>query len=212
VTDTTSKLIGSLQRSWLLKLVWIWAPFTPLVFIALSKHDTGRWTELASAAMILLLFGGLAASYGLGLIDRRQRRARRRKLPPLQRMQVSEETNLVPLSETFRITDHPPIGALPRPVQLAVAFWGAPLPKPLTRGLLALDLFLLVLLMTMVMVDDPMGEISRRLDTPLLPYWPVFCALVLTLILLRTYGRLSQMHRHYAAEAAASGRRPFPAL
>lgn len=162
--------------------------------------------------MILLLFGGLAASYWLGLIDRRQRRARRRKLPPLQRMQMSEEINLVPLSETFRITDHPPIGALPRPVQLAVTFWGAPLPKPLTRALLALDLFLLVLLMTMVMVDDPMGEISRRLDVPLLPYWPVFCALVLTLILLRTYGPLSQMHRHYAAEAAASGRRPFPAL
>jgi hypothetical protein len=212
VTDTTSKLIGSLQRSWLLKLVWIWAPFTPLVFIALSKHDTGRWTELTSAAMILLLFGGLAASYGLGLIDRRQRRAHRRKLSPLQRMQMSEETNLVPLGETFRITDHPPIGALPRPVQLAVAFWGAPLPKPLSRALLALDLFLVALLMTMVMMDDPMGEISRRLDAPLLPYWLVFSAIVLALILLRTQGRLAQMHRHYAAEAATSGRRPFPAL
>ena len=206
MTDTTLKLMGGLQRSWLLKLVWTWAPFAPLILWALSRHYAGPWTQLASAVMLLLTFGGLAASYGLGLIERR------RRLPALQRMQVSEDTNLVPLSETLCVTDNPPIDALPRSVQSAIAVGGAPLPGPLSHALLALDLFLFVLLMIMIMHDDPMGEISRRLGMPLLPYWPVFSALVLALILLRTYGRLAQMHRHYVAEAAASGRRPFPAV
>jgi hypothetical protein len=212
VTDTTSKLIERLQRSWLLKLAWVAAPLAQLVLMALIKRTTGQWAGPLVAAMLVFFLVILASSYGFGLIERRRRRARLRGMSPLQRVQMSDESNLPPLSETFRIADHPAVETLPRAVQSAVAFWGASLPKPWSKAVVALDLFIVVLLMTMIFMNDPMGELARRLGAPLLPYWPVFATLAVGLIILRIRGRLSQMHRHHVAEAATMGRRPFPAL
>ncbi|WP_428156388.1 hypothetical protein [Brevundimonas sp.] len=212
MTDTTSKFMDGLQRSWLLKLVWVIAPLGPLLVVALSKHGAGRWAEWLSTAALLFLFGGLATSYGFAIIERRQRRARLRALSPLQRMQMSDEANLVPMSERLRIADHPAIENLPRPIQSVIAFWGAPLPKSISAALVVLDLSIVVVLLAMVLMDDPMGDFSRRLGAPLLPYWPVFITLTGVLITLRVVGRLTQMHRHYTGEASTSGRHPFPAL
>jgi hypothetical protein len=212
VTDTISKLMDGLQRSWLLKLAWVFAPLAPILVLALSKHSTGRWADWLSAATLLFLFGGLIASYGFAIIERRQKRARLRVLSPLQRMQMSDEADLVTMSERLRIADHPAIEDLPRAIQSMIAFWGAPLPKSTTAALIVLDLSIVVLLLAMVLMDDPMGDMSRLLGTPLLPYWPVFITLAGALITLRIAGRLAQMRRYYTDEASTSGRRAFPAL
>jgi len=212
VTGATSKFIDSLQRSWLLKLAWVLAPFAPMLVVATSKHSPERWAGWLSSAMLLVVFGSLAASYAFALIERRQRRARLRALSPLQRLQMSDEANLAPLGETLRVTDHPAIETLPRVVQWAIAALGAPLPKPLSAVVVALDLSIFVLLLAMVFLNDPMGQLSRRLGAPLLPYWPIFIALFAGLVALRLIERLSSMNRYYIAQAATSGRRPFPAL
>ncbi|TFW14080.1 hypothetical protein EGY25_02405 [Brevundimonas intermedia] len=212
MTDTTSKLLDGLQRFWLLKLAWVAAPLAPLFLIALVKHYVGPISGWLSALPFLLSCAGLATYWALGMIGRRQKRARIRGLSPLQRVQMSDETDVVSLRETLRIADNPPVETLPRYVQVAVAFWGAPLPKPLSQTPLVLSLFVYVLLAAMIFIDDPMGELSRRLDMPPLPYWPVFAFLALSLVVLLLLGRLNQMHRHYVAEASTSGRHPFPAL
>ena len=212
MTDTTSNWIESLRRSWLLKLAWIIAPFGAFLALALFRHASRPEAAWPSLMGMLILFGGLAVSIAFALIERRQRRASLRRLSPLQRLQMSDEANLAPLSETLRISDPAPIETLPRPLLSAMAFWGARLSKPVSTAVLVLDLTSIALLLAMVVMDDPLGALSRRTGAPLLPYWPVFITLFVTAIAIRTIGYLAQMHRYYVAQAAPSGRRPFAAL
>ena len=95
MTDTTSKLLDGLQRSWLLKLVWIWAPFVPLTAVAILNHYEGPVPELFYALPLLAIFGALGLQYGLAFVARRKRRALARHLSPLQRLQTSHELDPV---------------------------------------------------------------------------------------------------------------------
>jgi len=209
VIVTTSKLMDGLQRSWLIKLAWVWTPMAVPLVVALSNNGPGHFAPWLAVAASLLLFGGLAASYGLALVERRQQRDRIRHLPTLQRLQVSDETNLAPLSEVLRTGDYPPFETLPAPLQKAIICGGAPLPKPAGGIVDTLMVGVWILFVLMAFLHDPTGLLARHMGAPYLPYWDVFLPLIAIVSILLLRSGLRRMHDHYVAEAKTTGRRPF---
>ncbi|MFN3837975.1 MAG: hypothetical protein ACK4MI_09725 [Brevundimonas sp.] len=212
MTNTTSKLLDGLQRSWLLKLVWIWAPFVPLTAIAILNHYEGSVPEIVYALPVLAILGALGVQYGLAFITRRKRRALARRLSPLQRLQTSHELDPVPLGEFLLVTQKPPIETVPRAIQAMIALWGTPPTKRTDNLIDAVSIFVWIMFCAVAGLRDPLGFLSRHFGIPTIPYWPVFTTLFVLSLLLFLRAQLRKMNDHYVAEAKASGRRPFPAL
>ncbi|WP_453976380.1 hypothetical protein [Brevundimonas sp. Marseille-Q4549] len=212
MTDTTSKFMDGLQRSWLLKLVWIWAPFVPLTAVAIMNHYEGSVPEIVYALPVLAMFGALGLQYGLAFVARRKRRALARRLSPLQRLQTSHELDPVPFGEFLLIAKQPPIETVPRTMQAVVARWGAPPSKRTDNVIDGVSISVWIMFCAVAGLRDPLGFLSRHLGIPTIPYWPVFTILFLLAFLLFFRAKLRRMNDHYVAEAKASGRRPFPAL
>ena len=210
----TPSWLDNAERSWLLKLAWLCVPYIPITVIALSNHvETVGGRDLLAALPAFAVLIGVAIPFVIGLAAQPAKKARRRALSPLQRMQMSEEADMAPLSDTLRIDEKPPVETLPDQLQSAIAVFGAPPPRLLSRLVGGLSLFACLALMPMALMSDPLGALSRWTGLPLpLAYWPTYWAL-LTVMLLNTLWRwLRQMHDHYVAEAKPTGRRPFPAL
>ncbi len=210
----TRSWLDAVERSWLLKLAWLCVPYVPITAIAIGNHvETDGGPNLLAALPALAILTGIALPFIIGLAAQPAKKARRRALSPLQRMQMSEETDMAPLSDTLRIEEKPPVETLPDLLQSAIAVFGAPPPRLLSDFIGALSLIAMLALMPMALMSDPIGALSRWTGVTLpLAYWPTYWAL-LTLMLLNTLWRwLRQMHDHYVAEAKPTGRRPFPAL
>lgn len=212
MTDTTSKLVEGLQRSWLLKLVWIWAPFVPLTAVGILNRYEGSVPEIVYALAVLALFGPLGLQYGLAVVTRRKRRALARRLSPLQRLQTSHELDPVSLGEFLLVTKEPPIDTVPRAIQAVIARWGAPPSKRIDNVINAVSISVCIMFCAVAGLRDPLGFLSRHLGIPTIPYWSIFATLFLLSLLLFLRAHLRKMNDHYVAEAKASGRRPFPAL
>lgn len=212
MTDTLSKLVKGLQRSWLLKFVWIWAPFVPLTAVAILNHYEGAVPEIVYALPVLAIFGALGLQYGLAFVTRRRRRTLARSLSPLQRLQTSHELDPVPLGEFLLVTKQPPIENVPRAIQAMIARWGAPPSKKTENITNAVSLSVWIMFCAVAGLRDPFGFLSRHLGIPTIPYWPVFTTLFVLALLLFLRAQLRKMNDHYVAEAKASRRRPFPAL
>ncbi|MDQ1192051.1 hypothetical protein QE419_000817 [Brevundimonas vesicularis] len=210
MTDTPSKLVKGLQRSWLLKFVWIWAPFVPLTAVAILNHYEGAVPEIVYALPVLAIFGALGLQYGF--VTRRRRRTLARSLSPLQRLQTSHELDPVPLGEFLLVTKQPPIDTVPRAIQAMIARWGAPPSKKTENITNAVSLSVWIMFCAVAGLRDPFGFLSRHLGIPTIPYWPVFTTLFVLALLLFLRAQLRKMNDHYVAEAKASRRRPFPAL
>lgn len=206
--------MDAIQRSWLIKLAWLFVPFVPITAIAIGKHsEADGSSNLIAVLPLLLAFSGLLLPFAISLAERPAKQARRRALPPLQRMQMSDETDAVSLADTLRIAENPPVDSLPRPLQLAIARFGAPQPRVLSALIGSLGLVAWLLAIAMAVTDDPIGRLSGWLSQPLpLSYWPTYAAFMMTAIVVALWRWLREMHDHYAAAAKASGRRPFPAL
>lgn len=212
MTDTTSKLVAGLQRSWLLKLIWIGAPFVPLTAVAILNHYEGSVPEIVYALPVLAIFGALGLQYGLAFVARRKRRALARRLSPLQRLQTSHELDPVPLGEFLLVTKKPPIETVPRAIQALIARWGAPPSRRTDNIIDVVSISVWIMFCAVAGLRDPLGFLSRHLGIPTIPYWPVFTTLFVLALLLFLRAQLRKMNDHYVAEAKASGRRPFPAL
>ncbi|MEN5168086.1 hypothetical protein ABE444_00810 [Brevundimonas pondensis] len=210
----TRSWLDAVERSWLLKLVWLGVPYIPLTAIALSNHaKTDGGPGLLAALPMLAVLTGVALPFLIGLAAQPAKQARRRALSPLQRMQMSEEADMAPLTDTLRIDEKPPVETLPALLQSAIAVFGAPPPRLLSGFVSGLSVIAMLALLPMALMSDPLGALSRWTGLTLpLAYWPTYWAL-LTLMLFNTLWRwLRQMHDHYVAEAQPTGRRPFPAL
>ncbi len=210
----TSAWLNAAERSWRLKLAWLCTPYIPVTVIAISNHvEPNHGSGLLAALPMLAVLTGVALPFLIGLAAQPAKKARRRALAPLQRMQMSEETDMAPLSDTLRIDEKPPLETLPDLLQSAIAVLGAPPPRLLSKLISGLSLIAMLALVPMALMSDPIGALSRWTGVTLpLAYWPTYWAL-LTLLLLNTLWRwLRQMHDHYVAEAKSTGRRPFPAL
>jgi len=208
----TRSWLDAVERSWKLKLAWLCVPFLPITALAVSKHvETDSGLIAALAAIVVL--GGAALPFLVGLLTQPAKKARRRALSPLQRMQMSEEADAATVSDALGIAAKPPVDTLPDALQAAIARFGAPLPRLLEPLITALGLLISVALMALAFLRDPHGLLTRWTGLTLpLDYWPAY-GLVLTAALLMTLWHwLRQMHDHYVAEAKPTGRRPFPAL
>lgn len=209
----TRSWLDALERSWLLKLAWLCVPYIPVTAFAVSLHSDDGESGLISALPAIVVLGGAALPFLIGLLAQPAKKARRRALSPLQRMQMSEEADVATVHDTLGIAEKPPVDTIPEELQAAIAHFGAPLPRLLEHLITALGLLISVALMPLAFLRDPLGLLTRWTGLTLpLDYWPVY-ALVLTAALLITLWRwLRQMHDHYVAEAQPTGRRPFPAL
>lgn len=212
MTDTTSKLMDGLQRSWLLKLVWVAAPLAPLTIIAVSKNYDGPIPDFFYGMSLWAVVGALAFRYALGFFERRKKRTRLRGLSPLQRLQAYDELDPIPLSEFLGVGQEPPVETLPHIVQIVIARWGAPTHKVIDLALIVLGLSNWIAFCAMACLSDPLGFLSRHLGAPVLPYWPVFVTSAALSVIFLLRARLRHLHRQYVAEAETSGRGPFPAL
>lgn len=208
-----SPFFDAVERSWLLKLAWLCVPYIPITAIAVSLHADDGDAGLITALPAIVVFGGAALPFLVGLLAQPAKKARRRALSPLQRMQMSDEVDAATVGETLGIAEKPPVDSLPDLLQSAIAHLGAPLPRLLERTIGALGVLIWLALMGMAFTRDPLGVLTRWTSLTLpLAYWPAY-ALVLTAALLVTLWQwLRQMHDHYVAEAKPTGRRPFPAL
>lgn len=189
-------------------------PFVPITAIAVSNHaETDGGPGLLAALPALILLSSAVLPFVIGLVMRPAKKARRRALSPLQRLQMSEEADAATLTDTLRIAEKPPVDSLPEELQAAIAHFGAPLPRLLEHHIKALGILISLALMALAFLRDPLSLLARWTGLTLpLNYWPAY-ALVLTAALLVTLWHwLRQMHDHYVAEAKPTGRRPFPAL
>jgi hypothetical protein len=204
--------MAAIERSWLLKLVWLWTPFIPVTAIAVGRHDGGSELVFLSFVPILIFLPGLLLPLIVSAIERPARRARMRALSPLQRMQMSTETDPAPLHETLRISSKPPVESLPRLLQAAIACWGSPVPRILALPMSILGLLIWVATVLMAFLTDPLGDLARWLGPLPLSYWPTFIALLAGGFVFALWSWLREMHDHYGAAAEATGRRPYPDL
>ncbi|MFK0298425.1 hypothetical protein ACIQTU_04305 [Brevundimonas sp. NPDC090276] len=209
----THSWLNAVERSWRLKLAWLCVPYIPITALAISLHAGDGHSLLIAALPAIVVFGGAALPFLVGLLARPAKKARRRALPPLQRMQMSEEADAATVAEALGITEKPPVDTLPDWLQAAIAHFGAPLPRLLEPLAKALGLLISLALIALAFLRDPLGLMTRWTGLTLpLDYWPAY-VLVLTAALLTTLWHwLRQMHDHYVAEAKPTGRRPFPAL
>ncbi|WP_313005055.1 hypothetical protein [Brevundimonas sp.] len=205
--------LDAVERSWSLKLAWLCVPYIPITALAVSLHVDNDGSLLIAALPAIVVFGGAALPFLVGLLAQPARKARRRALSPLQRMQMPEESDATSLEETLGIARKPPVDTLPDWLQAAIAHLGAPLPRLLEPLITALGLLISVALIALAFLRDPFGLLTRWTGLTLpLDYWSAY-GLMLTAALLFTLWRwLRQMHDHYVVEAKPTGRRPFPAL
>lgn len=212
MTDTTSKWMEGVRRSWLLKLAWVFTPLLTLIVIAALNHAFALNPDTAGLLAHLVFGGGGLIAFVIGWTQRPARRARLRALSPLQRMQMSDAPYSVPLHETLRIDDKPPVEALPPFLQSAMAKWGRPVPRVISSSLDGLAIALLLTAFAMAAATAPLETVSRWLDRPLpLSYWPTFAALMTVILVIGLWSWLRRMHDHYVSAAETTGRRPFPA-
>lgn len=209
----TRPWLDAVERSWLLKLAWLCVPYIPLTALAVSLHADDGDSFLIAALPAIVVFGGAALPFLVGLLAQPAKKARRRALSPLQRMQMSEETDATPLGETLGIAQKPPVGSLPDLLQAAIAYLGAPLPRLLAYPLVTLGFLASLALMALAFLRDPLGLLTRWTGLTLpLDYWPAYVLVLTAALLVTLWHWLRQMHDHYVAEAKPTGRSPFPAL
>lgn len=209
----TRAWLDAVERSWLLKLAWLCVPYIPITALAVSLHADDGDSGLIAALPAIVVFGGAALPFLAGLLAQPAKKARRRALSPLQRMQMSEETDVTPLGETLGIAQKPPVDTLPDWLQAAIAYFGAPLPRLLEPLIKALGVLISLALMAMAFLRDPLGLLTRWTGLTLpLDYWPAYGLVLAVALLVTLWHWLRQMHDHYVAEAKPTGRRPFPAL
>jgi len=202
----------SVRRSWLLKLAWAFTPLLTLILIAALKHSFVVNSDTAGLLAHLAVGAGGLIAIIVGWAQRPARRARLRSLSPLQRMQMSDDADPVPLREVLRIDDKPPIEALPPFLQSAMARWGRPVPRVISSSVVVLDITLLLTAVVMAVATAPLETVSRWLDRPLpLSYWPTFAGLMTMILVIGLWSWLRRMHDHYVSAAETTGRRPFPA-
>jgi hypothetical protein len=208
----TRSWLDAVERSWKLKLAWLCVPFLPITALAVSKHvETDSGLIAALAAIVVL--GGAALPFLVGLLTQPAKKARRRALSPLQRMQMSEEADAATVSDALGIAAKPPVDTLPDALQAAIAHFGAPLPRLLEPFITALGLLISVVLMALAFLRDPLGLLTRWTGLTLpLDFWPAYGLVLSAALLVTLWHWLRQMHDHYVAEAKPTGRRPFPAL
>lgn len=209
----TRAWLDAVERSWLLKLAWLCVPYIPITALAVSLHADDGDSGLIAALPAIVVFGGAALPFLAGLLAQPAKKARRRALSPLQRMQMSEETDVTPLGETLGIAQKPPVDTLPDWLQAAIAYFGAPLPRLLEPLIKALGVLISLALMAMAFLRDPLGLLTRWTGLTLpLDYWPAYGLVLAVALLVTLWHWLRQMHDHYVVEARPSRRRPFPAL
>lgn len=209
----TRAWLVAVKHSWLLKLVWLCVPYIPITAFAVSLHANDGGSLLIAALPAIVVFGGAALPFLVGLLAQPAKKARRRALSPLQRMQMSEETDVTPLVETLGIAQKPPIGSLPDLLRLAIAHLGAPPPLLVAYPLVTLGFLASLALIAMAFLRDPLGLLTRWTGLTLpLDYWPAYALALTAALLITLWHWLRQMHDHYVAEAKPTGRRPFPAL
>lgn len=203
--------MDALQRSWLLKLVWLLVPFVPITAVAASNHSAaGNSFNIISMLPTLLVLSGAAVPFAIALAEMPTRRARRRALSPLQRMQMSDEADAINLADALRVAEKPPANSLPRLLQAAIFRFGTPTPRALSGLIEGLGLVVLILASAMAFMDDPLGDLSRWIGRSLpLTYWPTYAILLATAVGVAVWRWLREMHDHYSAVANASGRCPF---
>lgn len=205
--------MDAIEQSWLLKLAWLCAPFVPITAIAASNHvETDGGFGLITALPGVVLLSGAVIPTMIGLATQPAKKARRRALSPLQRVQISDEADAATLGDTLRIDEKPLVESLPPLLQRAIATFGAPLPRTPSSAIGGLGLTFGLALLPMAVMTDPIGVLSRWTGQPLsFAYWPTYAALLSTTLLITLWRWLRQMHDHYVA-VAKPGRRPFPAL
>ena len=204
--------MDGLQRSWLLKLVWVWAPLAPMTAVAVLNHYEGPIPDLFYILPLLAIFGALGLQYALAFIERRKRRALSRRLSPLQRLQTSQELDPISLGDFLLIAKQPPIETVPRALQATIARWGAAPSRTIDNVIGAIAISVWIMFCAMAGLRDPLGFLTRHLGMPPIPYWPAFVILTVLAFLFLLRAKLRQMNDHYVAQAKPSGRRPFPAL
>jgi hypothetical protein len=204
--------MAAIERSWLLKLVWLWTPFIPVTAFAIDRHNGGHEFGLLSFLPILILLPGILLQLIVNALERPARRARMRALSPQQRMQMSPGVDPAPLHETLRIASKPPVESLPRPLQAAIAYWGSPIPQIFAAPISILGLLIWFTTVLMAFRADPIGDLARWLGPLPLSYWPTFIALLAAGFVFTLWCWLREMHDHYGAAAKTTGRRPYPAL
>ena len=96
MTSIPSDFMDTVERSWPLKLAWLCVPYVPITAVAVSLHADDRGSGLIAALPAIVIFGGAALPFLVGLLAQPAKKARRRALSPLQRMQMSEETDAAP--------------------------------------------------------------------------------------------------------------------
>lgn len=213
MTSIPSDFMDAVERSWPLKLAWLCVPYVPITAVAVSLHADDSGSGLIAALPAIVVFGGAALPFLVGLLAQPAKKARRRALSPLQRMQMSEETDATPLDETLRIAKKPPVDTLPGQLQAAIARFGAPLPRFIAPLIKALGLLISLALMALAILRDPLGLLTRWTGLTLpLDYWPAYALVLTAALILNLWHWLRQMHDHYVAEAKPTGRLPFPAL
>jgi hypothetical protein len=212
VTRTSPKLLNALRRSWLFKLFWGLLPLGMLTLIALATNSPPATPAVAVILMQLFAAALCLTGFFIGWLQWPAQRARNRALPVLQRMQMSDRPDPVPVGQFLHIDEQPPIENLPPIVQSFIAVWGRPVPRLIAVPIDLLFTLAVGSLMFISSITDPLGLLSHWLDRPLpLTYWPTFFTLMGVAILIGSWLSLRRMHDHYVAAAKETGRRPFPA-
>lgn len=212
MTRTSPKLLNALRRSWLFKLFWGLLPLGMLTLIALATNSQFITLDEENWLLKLLPVVPALIAFLIGWLQWPAQRARNRVLPVLQRMQMSDRPDPVPVGQFLHIDEQPPIENLPPIVQSFIAVWGRPVPRLIAVPIDLLFTLAVGSLMFISSITDPLGLLSHWLDRPLpLTYWPTFFTLMGVAILIGSWLSLRRMHDHYVAAAKETGRRPFPA-
>lgn len=209
-----ARLQTSAERSWALKLAWCFSSLLPLILVAVIKHgpDDGLFAALPLTSAVLV-FGVFVLPFIASKARQGARRKQRAALTPLQRLQLSDEPDYEPLSETLKIDSKPPVQSLPPALQAAIRRFGTR-PRGWRAALLVpLSLFSTAMLIALSILDAPLDLLAAGLNRPWpLSYWTTYAIVLAADAVFIPWHWLRQMHDHYTTEAQLNGRRPFPAL
>ncbi|WP_292225152.1 hypothetical protein [Brevundimonas sp.] len=208
---TSPKFLNALRRSWLFKLGWGLLPLGMLTVFAFTTNSSFITVDPENWLLKLAPFIPGLIAFLIGWLQWPAQRARTRALPVLQRMQMPDRPDPVPVGQFLRIDEQPPIESLPPFLQSVVAVWGRPVHRLISVPLDVVFLLAAGSLLFVSTITDPLGRLSHWLNRPLpLTYWPVFFTLMGVVILIGQWLSLRRMHDHYVAAARETRRQPFP--
>ncbi|MNT07751.1 hypothetical protein D3C72_1424660 [compost metagenome] len=78
MTSIPSDFMDAVERSWPLKLAWLCVPYVPITAVAVSLHADDSGSGLIAALPAIVVFGGAALPFLVGLLAQPAKKARRR--------------------------------------------------------------------------------------------------------------------------------------